>query len=244
MPAPLLYVCARPQRDAADAEYASFLAGLGARPEGLARHDLVRDPLPADAFDRYSGFVVGGSPFNVTDPDSAKTAAQLRLEADLETIAAAAAESRTAALFTCYGIGVVTRLLGGDVTREHPEATGPTTVELTAAGRTDALLGDLALRFAALTAHKEGAGAVPPGAVLLATNDGCPVQAYRVGERLYATQFHPEPTPRAFTERMAVYRDGGYFESRDFEVIAARVLEASVTEPPRLLQAFAERFAA
>ena len=37
------------------------------------------------------------------------------------------------------------------------------------------------------------------------------MQAYRVGERLYATQFHPEPTTRAFTERMAVYRDDGYF---------------------------------
>jgi GMP synthase (glutamine-hydrolysing) len=244
MPAPLLYVCARPQQDAADAEYASFLAGMGVGPEALARHDLVREPLPADAFDRYSGFVVGGSPFNVTDPTSLKTDAQLRLESDLEKIAAAAAQSRTAALFTCFGIGVVTRLLGGDVTRQHPEDTGPTTIELTAEGRADALLGDLALRFAALTAHKEGAGVVPPGAVLLATNDGCPVQAYRVGERLYATQFHPEPTPLAFTERMAVYRDGGYFPSDDYDIIAARVLEASVTEPPRLLEAFVHRFAA
>lgn len=244
MPAPLLCVSARPQRDAADAEYASFLSGMRIGPESLARHDLVRDALPADAFERYSGFVVGGSPFNVTDPASSKSEAQLRLESDLEKIAAAAAESRTAALFTCYGIGVVTRLLGGTVTREHPEPTGATTIELTADGRTDALLGDLALRFAALTAHKEGAAAVPPGAVLLATNDGCPVQAYRVGERLYATQFHPESTPRAFTERMAVYRDGGYFPAKDYDVIAARVLRASVTEPPRLLEAFAERFAA
>ena len=217
---------------------------MGVGPETLARHDLVRDALPEDAFDRYRGFVVGGSPFNVTDPASTKTDAQLRLESDLEKIAATAAASRTSALFTCFGIGVVTRLLGGEVTREHPEDTGPTTIELTEDGRADALLGDLAVRFAALTAHKEGAAVVPPGAILLATNEGCPVQAYRVGERLYATQFHPEPTPRAFTERMAVYRDGGYFPADDYDIIAARVLEASVTEPPRLLEAFAHRFAA
>mgnify|MGYP000284732432 CR=1 FL=1 len=43
-----------------------------------------------------------------------------------------------------------------------------------------------------LTTHKEGCVAPPPGGVLLATNAACPVQAYRVGERLYATQFHPE----------------------------------------------------
>ena len=77
---------------------------------------------------------------------------------------------------------------------------------------------------------------------LLATNDGCPVQAYRVGDRLYATQFHPEPTTRAFTERMAVYRDDGYFAANDYDAIAGRVLAASVTEPARLLRAFARAF--
>jgi GMP synthase (glutamine-hydrolysing) len=244
MPAPLLYVCVRPQQDAADAEYASFLSGLGVGVDALDRHDLVRTPLPSDALDRYAGFVVGGSPFNVTDPASAKTDEQLRLEADLETVAAAAAAGSTAAFFTCYGIGVVTRLLGGVVTREHPEDTGPTTITVTDQGRHDPLLGNLPVRFAALTAHKEGAAEVPPGAELLATNVGCPVQAYRVGDRLWATQFHPESTPLAFTERMAVYRDGGYFRPEDFDAIAARVKQTPVTEPSRLLGAFADRFAA
>ena len=34
------------------------------------------------------------------------------------------------------------------------------------------------------TAHKEAAVATPPDAVLLATNDDCPVQAYRVAYAL------------------------------------------------------------
>lgn len=244
MSAPLLYVCARPQREAAAAEYASFLGGLGIGEAMLDRHDLVREPLPADALRRYAGFVVGGSPFNVTDAENAKTGEQRRLERDLETIAAAAASSRVAALFTCYGIGVVTRMLGGTVTRENPESTGPTVVTVTEAGRSDPLLSEVAPSFTALTAHKEGAQEVPADAILLATNDACPVQAYRVGDRLWATQFHPEPTTLAFTQRMAVYRDGGYFPAADFDVIAERVLSASVTEPPRLLAAFSERFAA
>jgi GMP synthase (glutamine-hydrolysing) len=83
---------------------------------------------------------------------------------------------------------------------------------------------------------------MPSGAVQLATNEACPVQAYVVGDRLYATQFHPEPTSKAFTERMAVYRDDGYFDSSAYDEIAARVLAASVTEPARLLRAFARRF--
>ncbi|BDV29641.1 glutamine amidotransferase-related protein [Microbacterium terricola] len=242
--APLLYVCVRPQQGAAAAEYESFRAATRLDPQRLHQLDLVRDPLPDDVFDRYAGFVVGGSPFNATDPASSKTTAQLALEAGLERIAAAAAGGEgPAALFTCYGIGVVGRMLGGDVSRAYPEDTGPATIEVTAAGRSDPLFGGLADRFTALTAHKEGSVAVPPGGTLLATNADCPVQAYRVGDRLYATQFHPEPTTQAFTERMAIYRNDGYFAAEDYEVISQRVLAASVTEPVRLLRAFARRFA-
>ena len=133
-------------------------------------------------------------------------------------------------------------MLGGVVSRAYPEDTGPVLVELTQDGKSDLLLGTLARSFTALTAHKEGTASVPDGATLLATNAGCPVQAYRVGDRLYATQFHPEPTTRAFTERMAVYRDDGYFPANDYETVAGRVLAASVTEPVRLLRAFARAF--
>ncbi|MFT4229835.1 MAG: GMP synthase [Microbacterium sp.] len=237
----LLYVCVRPQQGAAAAEYESFRTAAHLEPDQLDRLDLVRERLPLGAFDRWDGFFVGGSPFNTTDPASTKTDTQLALEADLERIARRAAARETSALFTCFGIGIVTRMLGGTVSRAHPEDTGPVQVALTPDGERDALLGGLATRFTALTAHKEGAGETPPGAVLLATNEQCPVQAYAVGEHLYATQFHPEPTTRAFTERMAVYRDDGYFDARDYEPLAARVLAASVTEPPRILRAFARR---
>lgn len=240
---PLLYVCVRPQQGAAAAEYESFRTAMQLDASFLGHHDLVREPLPDDVFDRYRGFLVGGSPFNLADPESTKTDVQRRLEADLERIARrAAGGDGPAAMFTCYGIGVVTRMLGGEVSRRYPEDTGPVTIELTAGAASDPLFGGLANRFTALTAHKEGTAETPPGATLLAANDACPVQAYIVGDRLYATQFHPEPTTKAFTERMAVYRDDGYFEADDYDVIAGRVLAASVTEPSRLLRAFARRF--
>lgn len=240
--APLVYVCARPQEGAAAAEYESFRLAMRLEDGALERWDLVRDPWPADAAARWRGAVVGGSPFNVTDPESAKTDVQRRLEADLARLAEAAASGETAALFTCYGIGVATRALGGEVTRAYPEDTGPTSVALTDDAQRDRVFGGLAPSFSALTAHKEGTGRMPAGAVLLATNDDCPVQAYRLGDTLYATQFHPEPTGRAFTERMAVYRDDGYFAAHDYDRIAARVLAASLTEPMRILRAFARAF--
>lgn len=234
----LLYVCARPQREAAVAEWASFRDGLGVASDELVHHDLVRDLLPAD-LERYAGIVVGGSPFNVTDPD--KSDVQLRLERDLESLASTALEGRTSAMFTCFGIGVVTRLLGGVVTLDHPEGTGPTDIALTAAGADDEVFGILNPRFEALTAHKEGTAEVPPGATLLARNDACPVQAYRAGVSLWATQFHPEPTAEAFVARMAVYRAAGYFDADAFDEVAALVRTVSVEQPTLLLRTFAAR---
>ncbi|MDX2376681.1 GMP synthase [Microbacterium sp. LRZ72] len=236
---PLLCVCARPQTEAAEAEYRSFLEAAQLPEPMLHAHDLVHDPLPAGVFDTYSGFVIGGSPFNVADPETSKTQSQRRMESELEQIAARAADGATAALFTCYGIGIVTRMLGGAVTRAYPEATGPASVELTADGADDPVFADLPPRFTALTAHKEGTGEAPPGAVLLARNDACPVQAYRVGTTLYATQFHPEPTAQAFIDRMQVYRNDGYFDVEQFEQIAERVRATPLTEPPRAVRAFA-----
>src|SRR4051794_4550905 len=109
--ASLLYVGVRPELDAATAERASFRIALGVDADDLDRLDLTTAPLPEDAFERYAGFVIGGSPYNVTDVR--KSEAQRRVEADLERIASRALDGATAAFFTCFGIGVVTRLLGG-----------------------------------------------------------------------------------------------------------------------------------
>lgn len=239
-----LYVCARPQRGAAEAEYESFRSAMRIAPEQLDHLDLVRERLDPALLARYRGFVVGGSPFNVTDPESTKTDAQRAVEADLRTLVEAVAEETAsiAGLFTCYGIGIATAVLGGTVSRGFPEDTGPVVLSTTPEASADPLFGSLAHRFSALTAHKEGTATLPPGATLLATSDECPVQAYRCGQRLYATQFHPEPTAEAFIARMAVYRDDGYFESAAFDEISGRVRAASITEPTRILAHFAKTF--
>ncbi|WP_336646325.1 glutamine amidotransferase-related protein [Microbacterium sp. USHLN186] len=220
----VLYVCVRPERSAADAEHRSFRRGLGVAT--LDRIDLLHASLETVEWQRYEGFVVGGSPFNVTDTD--KSEYQRAVEHDLERIAARALDDAATALFTCYGIGVVTRMLGGDVHTGQPELAGATTVHLTAAGAADALFGPSAPQLSVFTAHKEAALDTPPGAVLLATNDACTVQAYRVGDRLYATQFHPEASPQDFADRMAVYRASGYFDPTAYQQTERAVLAATV----------------
>lgn len=238
---PLAFLSARPEQDAAEDEYRAFLAASALEPGRLHRIDLVRAPLPPGALERYAGFIGGGSPFNVGDPEGSKPEVQRRVERDLERIAAAAISGSTAALLTCYGIGVATRLLGGRIASAHGEPTGTTEVQLTEAGRADPLLARLPDRVTVFTAHKEGAAEAPAGATLLAVNASCPVQAYRAGVALWTTQFHPELTADAFVTRIGVYRDGGYFPPDEYEAVVARVRASRVTEPSDILRSFAAR---
>ena len=232
--ASILYVCVRPEQGAADAEHRSFRHALGV--SALDRWDLLERPFDASTTEQYDGIVVGGSPFNVTAEERGEV--QRRVENDLEQVAQDAVDGRLAGMFTCYSIGVVTRMLGGTVGTAVPESTRATNIRITAAGADDPLFGPSAPQMSVLTAHKEGSIEPPPGAVLLATNDDCPVQAYRVGDRLYATQFHPEVTPQDFVDRMAYYRTTGYFAPHEYDLTAERVLAASVTGT-ELLRRFA-----
>jgi GMP synthase (glutamine-hydrolysing) len=77
----------RPEALPREGEAASMRSatGLGDRLDTL-RVDV--EPLPPDVFDTYAGFLVGGSPFNVSDPESGKSDAQRAAEERLTTIAA------------------------------------------------------------------------------------------------------------------------------------------------------------
>lgn len=229
----VLYVCVRPERSAADAEHRSFSRGLGIGP--LDRIDLMHTPLRTIDWQSYDGFVIGGSPFNVTDTD--KSTEQLSVEDDLRRIAQRALDAAALAMFTCYGIGVVTQMLGGEVHTGQPERASATRVTLTAAATDDPLFGPSGDSLSVFTAHKESARETPPTAVLLATNDACTVQAYRVGDHLYATQFHPEASPQDFADRMAVYRASGYFDPAQYDATERAILAATV-EGDELLNRF------
>lgn len=237
---PLLYVSVRPQRGAAVAEYGSFRNGSGLDETQLHWHDLVAAPLPSNVFENYRGFFIGGSPYNLSDHASDKSTTQLRVESELRLIAETVLDqTNLRALFTCFGIGIVTELLGGKIVRDHGEAASATTITTTDSAETDPLFNTLQPRFDALVAHKEAAAATPPGATLLAFNDSCPVQSYRVDQRLWATQFHPETTSEDFIARMHFYRDAGYFDAAEFDQTAASVAAAAVKDPTRMLREFA-----
>ncbi|MCW2845945.1 MAG: guaA 2 [Nocardioides sp.] len=240
---PFLFLGTRAEDDVADSEYAAVLRFTGLDEGDVCRVRLERDELGAVDLDDWSGIVLGGGPFNVSDPPGLKSPVQHRVEAELRALATRVVAEDFPFLGACYGIGTLGTLAGGLVDRTYGEPIGAVEVSLTEDGRTDRLFGELPGSFDAFLGHKEGVSLLPAGAVLLASSATCPVQAFRIGQHVYATQFHPELDVPALLHRIEVYRHHGYFDPVELEIVLARARTGVVTEPPRLLARFVELYA-
>ena len=215
------------------------LAGLDG--ETLVQLRLEQQPLPGLRLGDYSGVLLGGSDFCVSSTE--KSATQLRVEAELNSLLGRIVAADFPFLGLCYGVGVLASFLGGGVGHAHGEAIGAIEVTLTEAGRADPLLAGVPDRFHAFVGHKEGADALPPGATLLGTGTACPVQLFRVGRNVYAAQFHPELDADGLVVRMGVYQNDGYFDPAQFDTIAAAAYAAPVDgSAHRLLSNFVGLF--
>ena len=240
---PFLFLGTRAEDAVAQQEYDAVLAGTGLHADELVRHRLEQRPLGEVDLDDWSGIILGGGPFNVSDPDDAKSSDQRRAEAELHDLALRVVAADFPFLGACYGIGVLGTLAGGVVDRTYGEAIGALPVRLTAEGVEDPLFGQLPEVFSAYLGHKEAVSRLPEGAVLLASTDTCPVHAFRLGRNVYATQFHPELDAAALCDRVDAYSAHGYYEPHEQESLKAAAREAMVTEPVRLLGRFVELYA-
>ena len=239
---PFLFLGIRAQDAAADDEYAAVLRCAGLDEPDVRRVRLERDELAPLDLDDWSGIVVGGGPWNVSDPEQAKGPEQLRGEARLRDLARQVVDADFPFLGACYGVGTLGTLAGGVVDRTWSEPIGAVTITLTEEGAADPLLGGLPPVFDAFLGHKEAVSTLPGGAVLLASSSTCPVQAFRIGRHVYATQFHPELDVDGLVTRIETYAGFGYFAEGEGEELVRLARAAVVTEPPRILARFVELY--
>ena len=240
---PFLFLGTRAEDEAADSEYAAILRCTGLDEPGVRRLRLERGELGPVDLDDWSGILLGGGPFNVSDPDDEKSPVQRRVEAELGELAERVIDADFPFFGACYGIGVLGGLRGGIVDRTHGEPIGCVEVSLSDDGRADPLLAGMPDTFDVLLGHKEAVRRLPAGAVRLASSTTCPVQAFRLGRNVYATQFHPELDVEGLVLRIDTYREYGYFPPAQAQSLMDMARRSVVTEPPRLLAAFVERFA-
>lgn len=235
---PFLFLGVRGEDAAADDEYAAMLRGTGLDEGMLRRVRLEAAPLGDVDLDAWSGVVLGGGPFCVSDPEDTKTPVQRRVEADLARLLDRVVPADVPFLGACYGIGTLGRHQHAVVDRTHGEPVGAVTVELTPAGRADPVLGAAPQRFGAFVGHKEAVRVLPPHAVLLASSATAPVQAFRVGRHVYATQFHPELDAEGLATRVETYRYDGYFDPQEAADLVAAARASGVHTVPGVLRAF------
>lgn len=241
---PFLLLATRAQDAAADDEYQAFLTFSGLDESDLRRIRLERRPLGEITLSDWSGILLGGGPFNVSDPPAAKTPVQHRVEADLHDLLTRVVEADFPFLGACYGIGTLGGHQGAVVDRRYSEPVGAVRITVTPEGRADPLLGAVPPEFEAFVGHKEAISRLPAQAVLLASSVTCPVQAFRIGRNVYATQFHPELDADGLCTRIDVYRYAGYFRPAEADELKALAYRSDVVHPPAVLRAFIQQHAA
>lgn len=239
---PFLLLQHRYLDEASDNEYEAVLDYGNLQPNEIVRirmdQQSIADINPLD----YSGIITGGGPANISDSEDEKSDVQKRFEYELADLYPTIFEHDIPYLGMCYGMGSITRYLGGEVGKEkYSEPVGAVTITKNQKEK-DPLLDGIPETFTALAGHKESCQQLPDKATLLASSEHCPVQMIRCKNNIYATQFHPELDVAGITLRIKAYKNHGYFDPEKANELIDSLQEVDVNYPPVILRNFVERF--
>jgi GMP synthase (glutamine-hydrolysing) len=241
--APFLLLSIRGEDEAADDEYRAVMRFAGLDTTGVHRISLTHASLGVVDLADWSGIILGGGPYTVSDAPESKSSTQQRVESELFELIRRIVDADYPFLGCCYGVGTLGTVIGAVVDRSYPEPVGGMAITVTDAGRTDPLFAELPDVFDAYGGHKEAATTLPADTLCLATSPQCPVQAFRVKENVYATQFHPELDLDGIDVRLNAYKDHGYFAPESAEQLKIEARQWNVQHPHTILRRFIERYA-
>lgn len=113
----------------------------------------------------------------------------------------------------CLGGQLLAHVTGGGVTAKSGETErGMCALTVLPAAADDPLFGGLPgipdEPLWMIENHEDSVTVLPPSATLLVSSGECPIQAFRVGERAWGLQFHPEVRP----ERVATWDEAALSE--------------------------------
>jgi GMP synthase-like glutamine amidotransferase len=164
------------------------------------RHPYAGDVVPLTA-DAHDGVIVLGGGVGAHDDHHAPWLPTVR------GLLAASVADGTPTWGICLGGQLLAAATGGRVSRGDVAEAGVCEVVPTAAAADDPLLGSLPAVARVTQYHRDGIAELPPGAVHLATSSRYPHQAFRLGERAWGVQFHPEVDAALVEPWLAVETD-------------------------------------
>lgn len=236
---PVLILQLRPEDETSDSEYASILKYGELGPNDTCRIRIEQNGIPENLdVNDYSAIIVGGSPFDISTPDDKKSAIQKKIESDFNKLLEQVVTKDIPFLGACSGNGLLGNYLGTCISTRYGEAVGCVTLDLTEAGKKDRLLEGFPEQIDVLLGHKEAVDSIPEGATLLISGKACPVQMFRVGKNVYATQFHPEGDADEFCLRIDIYKNHGYFQPHEADELKKRVCAKSTPYAQEILRRF------
>src|SRR5579872_3002171 len=139
----------------------------------------------------FDGLIFMGGPMSVNDPLPYLC---WEMRAILEAM-----ERRQPVLGICLGAQLIAKALGARVYSNPQKEIGWFEVEFAEVARHDELFAGLPKRETLFHWHGETFD-LPAGATLLASSERTRHQAFRVGDRTYALQFHLEVTPEMIAD--------------------------------------------
>ena len=239
MAKPVLILQLRPENITADSEYACFLKYGQLKAADTRRMRIEKTGIPGNIdLDDYSAIIVGGSPFDISTPENKKSGIQKKIESDFNRLLEQVVTRDFPFLGACSGNGLLGLYLGTPISTKYRETVGCVTLDITDAGSKDKMLEGFPDRIDVMLGHKEACNSTPEGAILLMTGNDCPVQMFRVGENVYATQFHPEGDTEEFILRIDTYAHHGYFEPHEAEALKKEVCGKSAPYAQEMLRRF------
>jgi len=126
------------------------------------------------------GIILSGGPKSVSDDGAPKCAPEVF-------------DLGTPVLGICYGMQLMTDVLGGEVRRSGQREFGHAKVRVTGNGTAPRLFTQIPRELRVWASHGDDVNAVPPGFHVAATSATAPIAAMEAPERdLYALLFHPE----------------------------------------------------
>lgn len=241
-PPPFLIIQLRPEDETADSEFEAIKFYSGLTDSDVIRLRVEQTGLADIDLDSFAGIIVGGSPFDVSTPETEKTDVQLQIELGFNRLFKDIVARDYPFLGCCSGNGLLGSFCGSNISGKYAEPVAGVDISLTEEGKQDPLLEGLPDTFRVLLGHKEACDSVPPGSVLLATNEACPVQMFRVKKNIYATQFHPEGDAEGFTVRINIYKNHGYFPAESAQQLIETIENEHTPEAHSILRRFVLRY--